>query len=85
MAFDVSRRAGAIHFRVVERHNRIKMNELCPFKVGTKVASWPILVLWAENLPFWSHFLRYGLQISFAIISIDIKGQTKLDLEFNWT
>ena len=28
---------------VVERQNRIKMAELCPFKAGEKVASWPIL------------------------------------------
>ena len=52
------------------------MAELCPFKVGAKVASWPILgrksaaffEIWTSNLP---------------VISIDIKGQIKL--EVNWT
>ena len=40
-AFDLSRRAN--HFGLFERQNRTKMAELCPFKVGVKVAFWPIL------------------------------------------
>ena len=39
--FDSSRRAS--HFGMVKRQNRIEMAELCPFQVGAKVASWPIL------------------------------------------
>ena len=31
------------HFGMVERQNRIKIIELCQFKVGAKVASWPIM------------------------------------------
>ena len=39
--FDSSRRAD--HFNVVGCQNRIKIAELCPIKVGAKVASWLIL------------------------------------------
>ena len=61
------------------------MAELCPFKVGAKVASWTIL---CRKLAIVAIFLRYGHQICFPISSIDIKvltikGQTKL--EVNWT
>ena len=50
-------------FSVVGCQNWIKMAELCPFKVGAKVASWPILT---ENWLFWPYFLRHRLQICFA-------------------
>ena len=69
-AFDLYRRAS--HFGVVGRQNRIKNAELCPFKVGAKVVSWPSL---GQKLAILAIFLRYGVHICFAHHSIDIKGQ----------
>ena len=55
------------------------MAELCPFKDWTKVAS---CLFWAKILPFWPHFLRYGLKFFClsVIIYIDTVGQTKLSI-----
>ena len=50
------------------------MAELCLFKVGAKVASWPIL---AENGHFGYIFRDMDLKYVSPIISIDIMGQTK--------
>ena len=57
------------------------MAELFPFKVGAKVASLPILIV-PKISDFGHIFWDMNFKICFAL-SIDIKGQTKL--EVNWS
>ena len=80
-SFDLSRRAH--HFGVVERQNRIKMAELCPFKVATKVASWPNL---GWKLAIVATFLELRTSNLFCpSFQICFSHHIETKLEVNWT
>ena len=57
--FDSSRKTKAIENK--ESQNQIK-NELCPITFRLKSG-----IFWALSWLFWPHFLRYRLQICFAL------------------
>ena len=53
-----------------------KSDKKWPSYVHSKLGkNWHCVLSWAKNQPFWSHFLRYGLQICFTIIFVEV----------NWT
>ena len=69
----------SLHFRVDERQNRIKNGRVMPIRSWGK-SGVPANI--GAKIGYFGHIFM-DFKFVFPIISIDIKGQTKL--EFNWT